>query len=127
LRDSLLDLQAINTALRKVSDWPRLVGVDALEGTREMLEHAAEIVGATETLAIWENDEEPWVYLASPSSIEVVTRHSPGNSACVISRALAGASPTSDGPGPAEGDKGVASVPFRTEHLNGRVFFTGLI
>jgi signal transduction histidine kinase len=137
LRDSLHDLRAINTALRKIGDWPRLVGVDALEGTREMLEHAAEIVGATEALAVWENDEEPWVYLASPSSIDVVTRHRPGDLSAVISKALACGVPSPGGPDSRDADnpvlsleftgKGVASVPFSTEHLNGRVFFTGLI
>lgn len=137
LRYSLHDLQAINTALGKIGDWPQLVGVDALEGTREMLEHAAEIVGATEVLAVWENDEEPFVYLASPSSIDVVTRHRPGDLTSVISKALAERKtslPAPDAVGAGNsilnlefGGRGVASVQFKTEHLNGRVFFTGLV
>jgi signal transduction histidine kinase len=136
LRYSLHDLQALNTALRKISDWPQLVGMDALEGTREMLEHAAEIVGATEVLAVWENDEEPFVYLASPSSIDVVTRHRPGDVTSVISKALAEREPTVPAAGAVAGNPvlnlefagtGVASVQFKTEHLNGRVLFTGLV
>jgi signal transduction histidine kinase len=134
LRSALNDLQSINSVLRKIGEWPELVGVDALEGTRGMLERAAEIVGAGETLAVWENDREPWVYLASPSSTDVVTRHLPGESISVISSALAGSG--SPSPYAAKGanpvlsldftGKGVAAVPFRTKHLNGRVFFTRL-
>jgi len=134
LRHSLQDLQAINVALRKIGEWPQLVGVEALEGTREMLEHAAEIVGASEVLAVWESEEEPWVYLASPSSIDVVTRHRPGDLTSVISKALAQREPlvpaTTESNNPVLNlefaGKGVASVQFKTEHLNGRVFFTGL-
>jgi len=50
LRHSLQDLQAINIALRKIGEWPQLVGVEALEGTREMLEHARK---SSERMRCW--------------------------------------------------------------------------
>jgi hypothetical protein len=47
LRLSLADLQDVNATLRKVSEWPVAVGVDASETAREMLEHAAGIVSGS--------------------------------------------------------------------------------
>src|SRR5712691_9894846 len=54
LRRSLSDLQDLNATLRKLSEWPVPAGLDTAEMTREIFEHAAKIVGAAETLAIWE-------------------------------------------------------------------------
>lgn len=134
LRNSLQDLQSVNNALRKVSEWPVLVGPDTLELTRQMLEYAAESAGATETIAIWEAEEEPWLYLAAPSRIDVITRHKPTELAALVSKVLAGSRPANsvanDHPNPALSldftGRGVQAVPFKTKHLNGRVFFTGI-
>jgi signal transduction histidine kinase len=101
-----------------------------------MLEHAARIVGAAEALAVWEADQEPWVYLAMPSSVDVITKHRPADMTSVVSKALAAWAPgfrdSTEGhrSNPALGlefaGTDVAAVPFKTEHLSGRVFFTGM-
>jgi K+-sensing histidine kinase KdpD len=57
LHSSIRDLQSLNGLLRSLADWPPLTGVDVDENTRQMLEHAARIVGAAETVAIWEAEE----------------------------------------------------------------------
>src|SRR5262249_40819299 len=85
LRTSLKDLQAVNTALGRLNEWPVLVGNDSAEAIREMLEHAARIVGASEALAVWEADQEPWVYLAMPSAVDVITKHRPADMTGVVS------------------------------------------
>jgi signal transduction histidine kinase len=136
LRSSLRDLQDVNTVLGKINEWPVLVGNDGAEATREMLEHAALIVGAAEALAVWEADQEPWLYLAMPSSVDVITKHRPADTSAVVSKALATCAPeyrdSAQGSRqkPALGlefeGEDVASVPFKTEHLKGRVFFAGM-
>lgn len=136
LRTSLDDLRSVNTTLRNVVDWPLLMGEDASEATREILEHAARIVGALEVLAIWEADEEPWIYVASPSRVDVLTKHRPVDMSGLVAETLKGcpsrrdAMPLHPSANPALGvefpGKGVAAVPFTTEHLTGRVFFAGM-
>jgi len=136
LRGSLDDLQFVNTTLRSVIDWPLLMGENASEATREILEHAARIVGALEVLAIWEAEEEPWIYVAAPSRVDVVTKHRPADMSELVARTLEacpsrqGDTPLNAAANPALGvefpGKGVAAVPFATEHLTGRVFFAGM-
>ena len=134
LHGSLDDLQSVNATLRSVVDWPLLMGEDPPEATREILEHAARIVGALEVLAIWEADEEPWIYVAAPSRVEVLTRHRPadmnGLVAETLERCPSRDAKSSASANPALGvefpGKGVAAIPFTTEHLTGRVFFAGM-
>ena len=136
LRRSLGELQSVNAILRSVGDWPVLEGVDAPETTRQMLEHAARIVGAVETIAIWEAEEEPWIYLADPSRIDAISTHRPTELSAFVLEALEGCSDrlghatVNTGLNPALGvefpAKGVAAVPFSTTHLHGRVFFSGM-
>jgi signal transduction histidine kinase len=136
LRGSLEDLQSVNATLRNVVDWPLLMGEDASEATREMLEHAARILGALEVLAIWEADEEPWIYVAAPSHVDVITRHRPVDLTGLVRETLEAyhyrhgdvapgvqANPVLGVEFPG---RGVAAVPFTTEHLTGRVFFAGM-
>jgi len=136
LRTSLRDLQVVNTALGKVNEWPVLVGSDSAEATRKMLEHAARIVGATEALAVWEADQEPWVYLAMPSSVDVIMKHRPADTKAVVEKALATCMPQrapkpggrhDSAPAPELDGSDVTAVPFKTEHLTGRVFFAGMV
>ena len=63
-RKSLSDLEAAINTLRKVSGWPVLIAADTATGVRRMLEHAANVVGAA-AAALWEAEEEPWLYFAS--------------------------------------------------------------
>ncbi|OLC76249.1 MAG: hypothetical protein AUH72_19315 [Acidobacteria bacterium 13_1_40CM_4_65_8] len=66
-RKSLSDLEAAINTLRKVSGWPVLIAADTAASVRRMLEHAANVAGAAAAAAIWEAEEEPWLYMASSS------------------------------------------------------------
>jgi signal transduction histidine kinase len=110
---ALLDeLQGALGTLRKVSDWPVFVDAEPAGGARKVLEHAAAVVGAAAAAAVWEADEEPWVYfVGSLGEAGEVTRHPPA--------ALQPMVESMTGPG-------WASAPFRLEHVGGRVFFSGI-
>jgi hypothetical protein len=64
-RKSLNELEAAINTLRKVSGWPVLIAADTATSVRRMLEHAANVAGAAAAAAIWEAEEEPWLYFAS--------------------------------------------------------------
>ena len=120
-RKSLSDLEAAINTLRKVSGWPVLIAADTAASVRRMLEHAANVVDAAAAAAIWEAEEEPWLYVASslPGEGGAVTKHSPIEL------------PPLDEPLPAEfaarlGPPPHATAGFRTEHLSGRVCFAGI-
>jgi len=120
-RKSLSDLEAAINTLRKVSGWPVLIAADTATNVRRMLEHAANVVGAAAAAAIWEADEEPWLYVASSSPTEggAVTRHSPIELP-PLDEPLPPAFAQRVGPPPH------ATAGFRTEHLSGRVCFAGV-
>jgi signal transduction histidine kinase len=120
-RKSLSDLEAAINTLRKVSGWPVLIAADTAASVRRMLEHAANVVGAAAAAAIWEAEEEPWLYVASslPTEGGAVTKQSPIDL------------PPLDEPLPADlagriGPPPHATAGFRTEHLSGRVCFAGV-
>ena len=120
-RQSLHNLQAAIDTLRKVSGWPVLIAADTGASVRRMLEHAANVAGASAAAVIWEAEEEPWLYVASssPPHAGAVTRHSPVDL------------PQPGEPMPQELAQRVGAgphllAPFRTEHLSGYVCFTGI-
>ena len=120
-RESVHNLQAAIDTLRKVSGWPVLIAADTAASVRRMLEHAANVAGASAAAVIWEAEEEPWLYIASSSSPDAgtVTRHSPVDL------------PPPGEPMPPElaervGPGPHSLAPFRTEHLSGYVCFTGI-
>jgi signal transduction histidine kinase len=133
LRGSLRELETVNGTLRSVADWPVLVGTDSLELTRKMLEYAASIVGATDVFAIWEAEDEPWMYLAAPSRIEVVTKHRPDEQNTLVSKLMAAtwqhpeAAPSEQFNPALAREFRMRAIPFRTEHLSGRVLFAGVV
>jgi signal transduction histidine kinase len=45
--------------------WPRHTPADARELACEVLERIARILGLSHLLMVWEDEEEPWIYLAS--------------------------------------------------------------
>jgi signal transduction histidine kinase len=103
------ELQRTLDTLRNVSNWPVFVDAGLSAGARKLLEHAASVVGATAASAVWEADDEPWIYLATSSGPgDVVARHPPD--------ALAALTASMSRPE-------YASAPFQLEHLSGRVFF----
>ncbi len=59
--------------------WPRSIHKEIQELVREMLEYAAGILPAPRVILTWEEEEEPWIYLASWSRDDFsYTREPPG-------------------------------------------------
>jgi len=77
--------------LSKLADWPRSVPAEVLAFLREMLEKAAGILDAPCLLLAWEEEEEPWLHLASWSHGEFqYTREAPTVSGGLVPESLAG-------------------------------------
>jgi signal transduction histidine kinase len=153
-RRALEELQSALDTLRKVSGWPVFADASLGGGARKVLEHAANVVGSARAVAVWEVDEEPWVYVAlSAGPSDTVVRHPPTRLTPVVPEMLDGATLLCTEPlgensaitvslGGAIGvwhgmpvdreildyllGTGFASAPFRVEHLQGRAFFSGL-
>jgi signal transduction histidine kinase len=128
-RKSLNDLEAAINTLRKVSGWPVLIAADTAASVRRMLEHAASVAGATAASAMWEAEDEPWLYIASS------TPNAPSTSASTDAVGIVRHSPV-ELPPPGEplppevaryiGAGPHATAAFKTEHLAGRVCFAGV-
>ena len=140
--------------IERLARWPSPAGVDRNVALQRLLEHAVQIVGAQFAVVTWEAAHEPWMHLAarSPSSV-TVSKHAPGEIDPVVPPPLADAvvlcaTGLSDSNislakwGDATGEwhglplhvaltsrlsgTGVASAPFHTEQVSGRVFFSDL-
>ena len=123
-RRALDELHAALTTLRKVSGWPTFVGAGFDEGSRQLLAHAASVVGSTRAIASWETEDEPWMYVADSSSSESLTHLAPTErSSSDTTPAPHGATLGCTGP---RGERADASAPFDLEHVTGRVFFVGI-
>jgi signal transduction histidine kinase len=57
--------QKLRGDLSKLAVWPRTIPAEVREMVREMLEHAAAILGAPRMLLAWEERDEPQLHLAS--------------------------------------------------------------
>lgn len=55
--------QSINNVHTMLAEWPYTVSDELQTITKEMLGHAATILGAPRILLAWEADEEPWLHL----------------------------------------------------------------
>ena len=104
----------------RISGWPMLIGPDPAASVRQMLVHAAAVVGATAAAVVWEAEDEPRVYVASTTE--------PGGA---IEDAGDAFGEWSGPVTPAEiarriGRDGEALALFETEQVTGRVFFTGV-
>ena len=109
-RQSLDDLRGAIDTLRKVTGWPVLISADPTTNIERMLRHASTVVGARRAIIGWESDDEPWLYVAdSAQPGKVVTRLDAAELPTLVAER--------------SGDGVVASAPFETEHLSGRVFF----
>lgn len=123
-RHALDELHAALTTLRKVSGWPTFVGAGFDEGSRQLLAHAASVVGCTCAIASWETEDEPWIYVADSASSDPLTHLAPSDAAPPQAASMPrGATLACEGP---RGERADASAPFELEHLAGRVFFVGL-
>jgi signal transduction histidine kinase len=119
-RDALEELRAAVNTLRKVSGWPVFVDAQLAAGARKVLEHAANVVGCTRAVAVWEAEEEPWVFeAASAGEPDAVARHSPLQRDRLVPEPF-------DAPTQYDKALGSASAAFALEHLRGRVSFTGI-
>src|SRR6266851_923060 len=141
--------------IERLAHWPATPGADAQRVTGQVIEYAARIVGALRATAVWEAGEEPAVLVASWSSKGTsLTKHPPADlvplvppdlegstfvSAAMVTEAstvlATGASgartefrglPVHPGLLSHLSGVGLASAPFRTERVAGRVFFTDL-
>ena len=59
--------QRLRGEMSKLAAWPQAVPPDGSTLVRELLEHAAGLLGAPRVLMGWEEPEEPWFHLASLS------------------------------------------------------------
>lgn len=144
--------EALRT-LRKVSGWPLFVDATLAGAAARLLEHAGSVVGSAAAVAVWEAEDEPWIYLVDSSAGETaVRRFAPKELEHVVEPELDWTTFVSDSTAGANGfivsrdgmlaswtgavahsavaarlgDGPLASAPFAVEHLRGRLFFTGL-
>jgi len=115
---SLRELENSVQTLRRISGWPTPIGPDTGASIRQVLEHAAGVVGASAAAVAWESDDEPQVYVVSTADSRGVDdagasfdwRHEPPHAEIV--RRI--------------GDQSAASATFDTDQIAGRVYFTGV-
>ncbi len=115
---SMRELEASLQTMRRVSGWQTPIGPDTGASVRQLLSHAAAVLGATAAAVAWEAEDEPRVYLASTSDPRAVVddvstlewRHEPPH-AEIVSRI---------------GDEAPASALFETDQVAGRLYFTGV-
>jgi signal transduction histidine kinase len=141
--------------IERLAHWPATPGADAQRVTGQVIEYAAGIVGALRATAVWEAGEEPSVLVASWSPEGTsLTKHAPPaldplvppeldgstfvcagmvtEASTVLATGASGAAtefrglPVHKGLLPHLSGVGLASAPFRTERVAGRVFFTDL-
>jgi len=120
LRRSMGELERHVQTLRRVSGWPALIGPDAAASVQNMLSHAVTVLQARAGVVLWEAEDEPWVYLVSTAGTTGILkesvartgewRHEPPH--LEIIRLI--------------GDDDAASATFETDHVAGRVYFTGV-
>jgi signal transduction histidine kinase len=120
LLQSMRELERHMQTLQRVSGWPVLIGPDLAANVRHLLTHAATVVRAPAAAVWWEAEDEPWVYLAT-------TEGAPS----VLKETVSRAGEWRQEPPHLEivrliGDNDAASAIFETEHVAGRVYFTGV-
>jgi signal transduction histidine kinase len=140
--------------IRRLAGWPATVGDDAQAEIVRVMQYAASIVAARQVVAIWEPDQEPRVQLAvwRPEGVRL-SRHASRDFEPWVSEQLTDTSfvyvRRADSPDSVTAAGGrtlavpsgraihprlashleswiLASAPFKTERLSGRVFFGAL-
>jgi signal transduction histidine kinase len=122
-RRSVDRLQETVATLQRLTGWPVLIGADMASGVSTVVSHAASVVGAAAVVVAWETDDEPWVYVVSSEREQARP--------AIVTYSAAETTPIAPQPVHPKiaeliGDRAVTSAAFRSEHLAGRVFFTGL-
>jgi signal transduction histidine kinase len=70
----------VDSNMSKLAAWPRITPTEAGNLAHNVLKHAADLLHAPRVLMIWEELEEPWIYLALWSSNEFhLSREPPDN------------------------------------------------
>ncbi len=138
--------------IERLARWPLAAGLETRRAVEQIMEHAAGIVGAARAVAVWETGEEPTVRLVRWSETgSEVSAHAPDAFSPLVPPALdpstilcagtigpdvkllvatrdgrANAVPGSLHPALVRvlAGSGLASAPFKTERVAGRVFFT---
>ena len=102
----------LRSEIERLARWPAAGGLDANAALNRVLSHAARIVGAQRAVVLWEVGDEPWVFTASWSADRmVVNKHGPDEFDSLVANLDV---------------EGVASAPFQTDRLSGRVFLSDL-
>jgi signal transduction histidine kinase len=85
--------QRLYSEMAKLAAWPHVTLPEAHALVRDLLHHAADILGAPRALMVWEESEEPWLHLAlwSPNTLHW-TREPPATFEPYIAVPLADAS-----------------------------------
>jgi signal transduction histidine kinase len=143
--------ERVQGEIRQLARWPSAVLKDEATAVPQLLEHSARIVGAGGSTMVWSKDDEPWLYLASwPFRTIAIERIAPAQVEPMVAGALAAATFLSRQPFDeqaktdvsCDGSVGVwqggavnarlqsrlglgvvASTPFKTDSVSGRVFF----
>jgi signal transduction histidine kinase len=153
-RTALRESRTALETLQKVSGWPVFVDVSIAGAASKLLAHAASLVQSERAIALWEAEDEPWMYLAtSAGEAGGVVKHPPREGGPAVPAELERATFVSADPigrpmrvvverdgttsewlgdpvsariaGWLQG-RGIASAPFTAERLSGRLFFSGL-
>ena len=153
-RQALGNLRGALATLQKVSGWPVFVDVTMAGAAARLLAHAATVVQCDQAVAMWEAEDEPWIYVAASDGTDrEIVRIPPTELAETMPHALRDATFVSNDPignsmdamvsgagavttwrGSVAGapimarlrGSGLASAPFEGEHLKGRMFCAGM-
>lgn len=152
-RQALAELRGALTTLQKVSGWPVFVDVTMAGAAAKLLAHAAAVVRCAQVVAIWEMEDEPWVYIASSETAQgEIVKIPPTELSDPVPPDLRSATFVSNDPVSTSMQavvsgapdlpawrgslaapqilarvhgRGLASAPFEGEHFRGRVFCAG--
>jgi signal transduction histidine kinase len=135
----------------RLARWPQPTVLDMPSAIRDVLRHAAHIVAAARVVVVWEVSDEPDTFVAAwPDEAGTIEKHPPDEIAPFVSPRLEHEVFVAAGPIDAQSTLlvardggevvaadgrmhewilarlsgcGLASAPFRTDRLSGRVFF----
>jgi signal transduction histidine kinase len=153
-RQTLTELRGALATLQKVSGWPVFVDSTMAAAAAKLLAHAATVVQCEKVVALWEGEDEPWIYVAtSDIGRHEIVKIPPTELTEAVPQQLRDATFVSTDPigdtmhatvknvatltswdgalaAPAIRSRldgrGLASAPFEGERLHGRVFCAGL-
>ena len=153
-RQALIELRGVLATLQKVSGWPVFVDSTMAAAAAKLLAHAATVVRCEQVVALWEAEDEPWIYVAtSDVRLREIVKIPPTELTEAVPPQLRDATFVSNDPlgdsmratvkgaagltawdgalaAPAIRSRlrgrGLASAAFESERLHGRVFCAGL-